>query len=110
VKTIREPAEKKNRRFSKRQEACRKYVERAFGVLQSRWTIVRHPARTWSTEVMWEVITACVIIHNMIVEDEHDEGIHDQGWEFQGELVTPHPGAATFEEFLHVHEQIRDRP
>jgi hypothetical protein len=24
-------------------------------------------------------------------------------------LVAPHPGAATFEEFLHVHEEIRDR-
>jgi hypothetical protein len=51
---------------------------------------------------MWEVMTACVIMHNMIVEDERDDGIHDQGWEFQGELVAPHPGAATFEEFLHV--------
>jgi hypothetical protein len=70
VKTIREPMEEKNRRFAKRQEASRKDVERAFGVLQSRWAIVRHPARTWSTEMMWEFMTACVIMHNMIVEDE----------------------------------------
>jgi hypothetical protein len=56
---------------------------------------------------MWEVMTACVIMHNMIVEDERDEGIHDQGWEFQGELVAPYPEAATFEKFLHVHEEIR---
>jgi hypothetical protein len=77
VKTIREPADEKNRRFAKRQEACRKDVERAFGVLQSRWAIVRHPTRTRSTEVMWEVMTACVIMHNTIIEDEHDEGIHD---------------------------------
>jgi hypothetical protein len=89
VKTIREPAEEKNRRFAKRQEARRKDVERAFGVLQSRWAIVRHPARTWSTEVMWEVMTACMIMHNMIIEDERDEGIHNQGWKFQGELL-PH--------------------
>jgi hypothetical protein len=58
---------------------------------------------------MWEVMTACVIMHNMIVKDECDEDIHDQGWEFQGELVAPHLGAATFEEFLHVYEEIRDR-
>jgi hypothetical protein len=56
---------------------------------------------------MWEVMTACVIMHNMIVEDERDEGIHDQGWEFQGELIASHPEAATFEKFLHVHEKIR---
>jgi hypothetical protein len=36
---------------------------------------------------MWEVMTACVIMHNMIVEDERNESIHDQGWELQGELV-----------------------
>jgi hypothetical protein len=58
---------------------------------------------------MWEVMTACVIMYNMIVKDERDDGIHDQGWEFQGELVAPYSGAATFEEFLHVHEEIRDR-
>jgi hypothetical protein len=31
---------------------------------------------------MWEVMTACVIMLNMIVEDERDNTIHDQGWEF----------------------------
>jgi hypothetical protein len=41
--------------------------------------------------------------------NERDEGIYDQGWEFQGELVAPHPGAATFEKFLHMHEEIYDR-
>jgi hypothetical protein len=46
VKTIRELAEEKNRRFVERQEACMKDVERAFGVLQSRWAIFRHHART----------------------------------------------------------------
>jgi hypothetical protein len=58
---------------------------------------------------MWEVMTACVIVNSMMVKDERDEGIYDQGWEFQGELVAPHPEAATFEMFLHVHEEIHDR-
>jgi hypothetical protein len=31
---------------------------------------------------MLEVMTACVIMHNMIDENERDEGIHDQGSEF----------------------------
>ena len=58
VKTIRNPGDEKCRRFAKEQEAARKDVERAFGVLQSRWAIVRHPSRTWSHERMWSVMTA----------------------------------------------------
>jgi hypothetical protein len=48
VKTQRNPTEEKYGRFAKEQEACRKDVERAFGVLQSRWAIVCHPAKAWS--------------------------------------------------------------
>jgi hypothetical protein len=55
-----------------------KDVERVFGVLQSRWDIVRYPARTWSTERIWNVMTACVIIHDMIVENKRDDSIYDQ--------------------------------
>jgi hypothetical protein len=46
--------------------------------------------------MMREMMPTCVIMHNMIVKDERDEDLHDQGWEFQGELVAPRPGAATF--------------
>ncbi|KAK1631439.1 hypothetical protein QYE76_005754 [Lolium multiflorum] len=52
VKTVRNPNSEKTRRFAKMQEACRKDVERGFGVLQARWAIVRHPARTWSLKTM----------------------------------------------------------
>jgi hypothetical protein len=51
---------------------------------------------------------ACVIMHNMIMKDERDEGLYDQGWKFQGELIASYPGAATFEEFLHMHQEVRD--
>jgi hypothetical protein len=59
VKTYRNPTEENYGRFAKEQETCRKDVERAFGVFQSRWAIVRHPAKTWSIQQMWEVMTAC---------------------------------------------------
>jgi hypothetical protein len=52
VKTHRNPTEEKYGRFAKEQEACRKDVERAFGVLQSRWAIVRHLAKAWSVQQM----------------------------------------------------------
>ena len=40
----------KNSHFAKVQEACRKDVERAFGVLQSRFAVVWFPAQTWSKD------------------------------------------------------------
>ena len=40
VKTIPNPEGEKRKRFSQEQESARKDVERAFGVLQSRWGIV----------------------------------------------------------------------
>jgi hypothetical protein len=70
--------ERKNKRFPKQQKARNKDVERAFVVLQARWVIVRHPARRWNLQTMWEVITY-VVMHNMIVEQEHDDTLHDQG-------------------------------
>jgi hypothetical protein len=44
---------------------------------------------------MWDVMTSCVIMHNMIVEDEQDDNIYDGDWEFQGELVEPQARATS---------------
>ena len=38
-----------------------------------------------SVETTWEV-TVCVIMHNMIMDDEHDD---DQGWNYKDELIEP---------------------
>jgi hypothetical protein len=71
--------------------------------------IVRHPAKQWSVQQMWEVMTACVIMHNMIVEEERDDSVYDQRWDFQGELVAANPRPVSFQNFLHAHHEIRDR-
>ena len=54
-------------------------------------------------------MTACVIMHNMIVEDEHNGSMYDQGFDFQGENVEPeHPLPETFEQFDQFHHELRD--
>jgi hypothetical protein len=58
---------------------------------------------------MWEVMTACLIMHNMIVEEECDDSVYDQGRDFQRELVAPNHRAASFQEFLNMYHDIRDR-
>uniref|UniRef100_A0A0A9GR26 DDE Tnp4 domain-containing protein n=1 Tax=Arundo donax TaxID=35708 RepID=A0A0A9GR26_ARUDO len=54
------------------QEGCRKDVECVFGVLQSRFNIVHHPTQLWKQKSIGRIMTACVIIHNTIVEDEKE--------------------------------------
>ena len=59
--------------FAAAQEACRKDVERAFGVRQAHFAIVCGPARFFHLETLQKIMKACIILHNMIVEDEQDD-------------------------------------
>ncbi|XP_058758059.1 uncharacterized protein LOC131631282 [Vicia villosa] len=51
---------------------CRKDIERAFGVLQARFKIIREPARLWDITDLALIMRSCIILHNMIVKDERD--------------------------------------
>ncbi|XP_047960040.1 uncharacterized protein LOC125205253 [Salvia hispanica] len=70
LKTISCPIGERRVLFAAKQGVARKDVERAFGVLQSRWAIVKGPTRFWYKEVIADVMYACIIMHNMIVEQE----------------------------------------
>ena len=48
-------------------------MERAFGLLQARFVVVRGLAKLWDPETLCEVMTTCVIMHDKIVEDESEE-------------------------------------
>nr|XP_009790456.1 PREDICTED: putative nuclease HARBI1 [Nicotiana sylvestris]XP_016512270.1 PREDICTED: putative nuclease HARBI1 [Nicotiana tabacum] len=72
VQTIREPRSAKKKYFAMKQESCRKDVERAFRVLQSRFAIVAGPSRFWRKEVLRDIMTTYIILHNIIIEDERD--------------------------------------
>ncbi|KAK1620172.1 hypothetical protein QYE76_025689 [Lolium multiflorum] len=90
VKTIPSPSNKMEAYFATCQEAERKDVEHAFGVLQQRFAIVRYPALTWSEAHMWEVMNAWMIIHNMIIKSEHDAPVQDDHpFDYQGPLAEP---------------------
>ena len=49
VKTFRLPQSDKHKLFAQKQESARKDIECAFGVLQSRFAILRNAARVWHT-------------------------------------------------------------
>jgi hypothetical protein len=70
VKTIRNPKNRAEAKFAKAQEASQKDIERAFGVLQARFAIVQGPSHFWDKDTLHDIMTTCVILHNMIIEDE----------------------------------------
>jgi hypothetical protein len=72
VKAICHTFEEKKVHFTTKQESCRKDIEQAFGVLQARWAVLRGPAYGWDRNHLAEMMIACIIMHNMIVEDEGD--------------------------------------
>ena len=73
VKTIPAPQGQMYKLFAATQEACRKDVECAFGVLQAHFAIIRGLARFFHLETLQEIIKACIILYNMILEDERDD-------------------------------------
>ncbi|KAI3521391.1 hypothetical protein L1887_10854 [Cichorium endivia] len=52
VKSITSPLLRKHKLFAQHQEAARKDVERAFGVLQARFAFIRHPCLVWDKDMM----------------------------------------------------------
>ena len=70
IQSITLPQGPKAELFAKVQEATRKDVERAFGVLQARFAIVKNPALSLDKGKIGNIMRACIILHNMIVENE----------------------------------------
>nr|XP_043639695.1 uncharacterized protein LOC122610807 [Erigeron canadensis] len=69
VKAYPHPVEQDEKKFKRLQEAARKDVERAFGVLKGKWKILDRPLRLWTKEKIKKVVVACTILHNMIIKD-----------------------------------------
>ncbi|GKC45403.1 ALP1-like protein isoform X1 [Tanacetum coccineum] len=70
VKSFTVANDAKHAYFKKRQEGARKDVERAFGVLQGHWGIIRQPARSYHVNTIRRVMYSCIILHNMILKDQ----------------------------------------
>ncbi|XP_028111581.1 uncharacterized protein LOC114309903 [Camellia sinensis] len=101
----------KKQHFAMMQESARKDVERAFGVLQSRFAIIGGAVRFWDSKMLANIMKSCIILHNMIVEDEREEHL-----DFDYELsLTNAPVQLSctptndFQSFLSRHLGIRDK-
>ncbi|XP_074314525.1 uncharacterized protein LOC141649743 [Silene latifolia] len=120
VKTINVPQIQKHRLFAARQESCRKDVERAFGVLQARFAFIKRPCLFWDRANTGKVLMACIIMHNMIVEDEKETYLNYEN--IIAEFKEDNPTSASDdpyeyhrlrrspqERFIEIHGEIRER-
>jgi hypothetical protein len=111
MKTISNPVPRENKAwFATQKEVCRKDVERAFGALQARFSIVRYLALTWSKYQIWEVMIVCAILYNMIIESEHETLVFDtEPYYRQGPLTDiDHQVPHVFASFLARRQEVRD--
>ena len=69
VKGIKEPVYYGERKFTQWQEAARKDIERAFGVLQLKFQFMARPVVMHRLEIIRDRVGTCIILHNMCVSD-----------------------------------------
>ncbi|CDF34444.1 unnamed protein product [Chondrus crispus] len=87
MKTIKDNTERKEEAFAKAQKTIRKDIERAFGVLVARFHILQNPSRLWKRSDVSNVMVACIILHNMIVESRRDN-YQSQSFTWESESAT----------------------
>jgi hypothetical protein len=44
-------------------------AEHCFGMLQSWFAILQNPSQQWHQKIVSDIMVACVIFYNMIIED-----------------------------------------
>ncbi|WVZ95325.1 hypothetical protein U9M48_041107 [Paspalum notatum var. saurae] len=91
VKSIPSPQSDRHKLFARKQESARKDVERAFAALQSRFAILRYAARYWHRSTLSDIMYACIILHNMIVEDERDSYARAGNYDLNYDQERYHP-------------------
>ena len=75
MKTLKCPLGVSERRFKLWQEAKRKSIERAFGVVQIKFQCLKNPCRKHAIKDAEDMVMTCILLHNMMVECriENDE-------------------------------------
>jgi Plant transposon protein len=92
-----------------------KNVERALRVLKARFAIISNHVRLWHKDAIGEIMRACVIMHNMIVEDEQDSyagnyDYTDDTVNFTVSMPDIHRSRLTaYEEYVRNHSRLRSR-
>ena len=74
MKAIKQPILYEEYKFTTFQKAARKDIERAFGVFQGMWQCAARPIYMMNQQLISEMITCVLILHNMCVSDRVMDG------------------------------------
>jgi hypothetical protein len=78
-------------------------------VLQARCAVICGPVYGWSTTNIHDIMTTCIILHNMIVDDEVPVAVHAT-FDNTSEFVDPTHGSLEESSrfILKQHEKLKD--
>jgi hypothetical protein len=88
VKSVIVPQQEKHRLFPLKQPSMRKDMECAFDLLKKRFNILAITDRPYSQRTIDLIIRVCIILHNMIIDDERDDG-YDKNYHTITSVVAP---------------------
>ena len=74
VRGIKEPLTAEEKAFTKWQEAVRKDIERAYGVLKGRFQFLERPILLMDLNDIASRVSTCLVLHNILVADRIMDG------------------------------------
>ena len=101
-----------NIRYAAWQEATRKDIKRCFGVLQRKFASLAKPVELWYIEEYSNVVYACIIMHNMMVETWVQQGEEEDPDHYALHFADDAPPVDTameYEEQLDAEQNIQER-
>jgi hypothetical protein len=63
-------------------------VEMCFGLLKSKWRILKYPLEQKTIETKAHIVAACIALHNLIVNEEDNIVNRMEDFEFDTELTS----------------------
>jgi hypothetical protein len=96
VPSIKHPQDGAPRHFAKIQETSWKDIEHTFGVLQARWHMLTVGFWLWEKADVMRLMQCCIILHNMILEEQSPNGTFMNDLNLSAEILPNHinPGLA----------------
>jgi hypothetical protein len=88
MKCVSVPQQEKYRFFLVKQAWIRKDVKCAFGLLKKRFNIPFIPDRSYSQHTLGLIMRACIILYNMIIDDERDN-CYDESYHTVTSIIAP---------------------